>query len=351
MKHYTLIALTFLMGIFSVNAQIRSGFEFANFDTLRVINGSDGVTKGYYGNADNNGSGKYFYAPILWEDGYWKSGWALSRLIDTTEEPSDYTKHLYAARPGTGAFGVFDQTWAVGQHGAKLYFIDPATGNNLIANMGLQLKRFHYTNTTFAYNSMRYGDLIGKKFGGDSGTDADYFTLTVLLHGKNISSNSYQCDTLKLPLADFTFADNAQDYIVRNWKEAAIYMPLLDSMEFLLSSSDVGDWGMNTPSFFVLDALEFDLVESVNTPKRNQTIPVYPNPSSSRITMELPAKLLDIQWLDMQGRKCNVELANIASKEDGFFIYDANIQHLSAGIYQINLLTAQGVIHASFVKQ
>lgn len=55
MKKNIVLILLQAVGTFTLSAQIQSGFEFANFDTLKVIDGSDLITKGYYGNADNNG--------------------------------------------------------------------------------------------------------------------------------------------------------------------------------------------------------------------------------------------------------------------------------------------------------
>jgi len=76
MKKYRLLLAVLFLGS-SLQAQVSAGFEFADYDTTKIINGSDGKTTGYYGNADNNGSGMYFYAPIQWDTafgGYWKSG-------------------------------------------------------------------------------------------------------------------------------------------------------------------------------------------------------------------------------------------------------------------------------------
>lgn len=353
MNKITLLSLSFLLGIGSLQSQVQSGFEFANYDTLKVINGSDGKTTGYYGNADNNGTGKYFYVPIEWDTsfgGYWKSGWALSKVIDTTEESSNYTKHLFAARPGNGARGVFDQAWALGQNGSKLYFIDPATGNNLISNMGLKLNSFYYTNTTFAYNSMLFGDFVGKKFGGSNGQDPDFFTLTVLIHGKNIMDNSYQCDTMVLPLADFTFSDSTKDYIVKNWKLAEVTRQLVDSMEFRLSSSDVGDWGMNTPAFFALDALEFSMLESTQAIPFNGAVSLYPNPVASQVRVDVDAKPLGIQCIDNQGRNIRIPVSAISETADGVFRFQADVEFLSDGIYRFVILTNQGVVTLPFVK-
>ncbi|HUT45289.1 MAG TPA: DUF4465 domain-containing protein, partial [Sedimentisphaerales bacterium] len=91
-----------------------------------------------------------------------------------------------------------------------------------------------------------------KKFGGDSGSDPDFFMLTIT--GKDIDGTVV--GMVDFYLADYRFEDNGEDYIVDTWQ----YVDLTSlgevmSLEFALSSSDVGDWGMNTPAYFVIDTI------------------------------------------------------------------------------------------------
>jgi hypothetical protein len=55
-------------------------------------------------------------------------------------------------------------------------------------------------------------------------------------------------------LADFRFADNSQDYILDSWGFVDLSaLGTVDFLEFDLSSSDNGAFGMNTPGYFALD--------------------------------------------------------------------------------------------------
>ena len=91
-----------------------------------------------------------------------------------------------------------------------------------------------------------------KKFGGASGDDPDWFVLTII--GKD--SQGLVTDTVDFYLADYTFADNNQDYIVDTWEYVDLTsLGAVESLEFTLSSSDVGQWGMNTPGYFAMDNL------------------------------------------------------------------------------------------------
>ena len=356
MKKYRLLLSVLFLGT-TLQAQVSAGFEFADYDTSKIINGSDGKTKGYYGNADNNGSGMFFYAPIEWDTafgGYWKSGWALSKVIDTTEEPSDYLKHMYAARPGHGKNGVFDQAWAIGQNGSKLYFIDPATGKHLL-DQQISVNGFYYTNTTYAYNSMLFGDFVGKKFGGSTGKDSDFFILTVLAHSTVNATGNYRVDTFEFPLADFRFADSTQDYILKTWKYAdlnpLIKMAVLDSLAFKLSSSDVGQWGMNTPSFFAVDAFDIQFVESVGKINPAINSSVYPNPAKDMLQVQCAAKPTGILVTDVQGKMQFVSVSNLELTQDAGYLFQADISGLSSGVYQILLRTELGTVSQTFIKQ
>lgn len=114
--------------------------------------------------------------------------------------------------------------------------------------------RMKVTNTTFAALSMKNGDLYSKKFGGTSGTDKDWFKLSVI----GLNAFNLPTDTVDFYLADFRFDNSSQDFIVNDWKSVNL-SPLgkIKKMKFELSSTDNGDWGMNTPGYFCLDDIEY----------------------------------------------------------------------------------------------
>ncbi len=108
------------------------------------------------------------------------------------------------------------------------------------------------TNTTYAALSMKHGDSFAKEFGGVSGTDEDYF----LLHITGRDSQGQELATIEVYLADYRFADDSQDYILEDWIQVDLQaVEDADTLEFALSSSDVGDFGMNTPAYFALDQI------------------------------------------------------------------------------------------------
>ena len=115
---------------------------------------------------------------------------------------------------------------------------------------GTTIQSISLTNTTYAYFSMRDGDAFAKKFGGASGNDADWLKLTITgLDGSNASVGS-----IDFYLADFRFADNAQDYIVNTWTTVDLSsLSAARKLTFSMDSSDVGPFGVNTPTYVALD--------------------------------------------------------------------------------------------------
>ena len=55
-------------------------------------------------------------------------------------------------------------------------------------------------------------------------------------------------------LADYRFADNGLDYIVDDWSWVDLTsLGAVDKLQFGLSSTDNGFFGMNTPAYFAMD--------------------------------------------------------------------------------------------------
>ena len=86
--------------------------------------------------------------------GYWASGWVISGRTDSV---SSGFENLLSAKPGHGQAESLQ--YAVGQQGSVIHLQDIARGSIV---QGLWL-----TNTTYAHNSMRDGDMFAKAFGGE----------------------------------------------------------------------------------------------------------------------------------------------------------------------------------------
>ncbi|MHC4569675.1 MAG: DUF4465 domain-containing protein, partial [Planctomycetota bacterium] len=133
----------------------------------------------------------------------------------------------------------------------------------------------YVTNCSYPYYAMRDGDMFSKKFGGDTGDDPDWFMLTIT--GKD--ADGAVTGTVDFYLADYRSTDGAHDYIVNTWQYVDLNsLGMVDSLEFTLSSSDVGDWGMNTPAYFAIDTLAIS--SGPSEPYTEVGINGYINPGS-----------------------------------------------------------------------
>ena len=205
--------------------------------------------------------------------GYWESGWSYSNMKDSTT--AGYTNE-YSARTAVGYTNSVN--YAVAMGGAKLKF-------NLTAQ-GKQMTGCYVTNGTFAALSMKNGDSFAKKFGGSTGNDPDWFKLKIQKYlGGTLSPN----DSVVFYLADYRFANNAQDYIVKTWQYVNLTsLGNVDSLVFSLTSSDNGTYGMNTPNFFCLD--NFTTSDAITTSisdirTNDNSISIYPNPVSDELNV------------------------------------------------------------------
>ena len=169
--------------------------------------------------------------------------WAYSNMTDTVT--AGYLNQ-FSAYPGDGADD--SATFGVAFASQGDFYDAP-----LITRDDADLRTFgslEVTNTTYAALSMLLGDSFAKKFGGDSGNDPDYFTLTI----EGLDASGQPVGTVDVFLADYRFSDNALDYILDEWVTVDLG-PVANarSLSFSVNSSDVGVFGMNTPSYFAVD--------------------------------------------------------------------------------------------------
>jgi hypothetical protein len=192
-------------------------------------------------------------------------GFSYSNLTDTAAEGIAAQYNVIA---GGGQGG--SANYAVGYIG----FTSPPT-------MTLEEPGFvsglYVTNSNYAYYSMLNGDAFAKKFGGANGDDPDWFMLTIT--GKDVDGN--EVGSVDFYLADYRFEDNGEDYIVDTWQYVDLTsLSKVVSLEFALSSSDVGDWGMNTPGNFAIDTILYEPASSFAGPYTEVGISGYVNPDN-----------------------------------------------------------------------
>ena len=140
----------------------------------------------------------------------------------------------------------------------------------------------YVTNNSWAALSMENGDSYAKKFGGESGDDPDWFRLSIFGYSEGTST-----DTVAFYLADYRFEDNSQDYIVKEWEWVDLSsLGMVDSLMFTLHSSDVGQYGMNTPAYFCADNLVMIKSAAGIEQEIEGRLKIYPNPTAGKFIIE-----------------------------------------------------------------
>jgi hypothetical protein len=242
--------------VLPLGAQYSVGFETTPLSTTETYwNGSDGSSNGI------NEANCFF--PTVWNNsfgGYWQTGFALSNMTDSV---TSGFQNMYAAKAGSG-------------YESAQYAV--AYGNYNFTLQSGTIQSLYITNNTYAYNSMRDGDDFAKKFGGLTGNDPDFFSITF----KGYNGGIEKPDSLTFYLADFRFDDNVQDYIVRDWTPFSLAaLGIVDSVTYRFESSDVGSFGYNTPTYFCLDNLTIlPALVGTENPVSIKENRLFPNPSN-----------------------------------------------------------------------
>jgi len=258
---------------------------------------------------------------------FW-SGWALSAVNDA-DTPG--FGNQYAAVAGRGVDG--SDVYAVG------YALPSAAIYLTGAAAGAPVSGMYVTNSTYAYFSMLEGDAFAKRFGGESGNDPDFFLLTI----RGVRDGVETADSVAFYLADYRFSDNSQDYIVDTWTFIDL-TPLgnVDAIQCYLSSSDNGQFGMNTPGYVCVDnIITSDMAVSVRQPSNATAVRVFPNPTSDFVRFDWSSTTAvttgSLRLTDANGRlmlTCNLDSTGAA----------LDIRFLPAGIYYYTLLHGSQVM-------
>jgi len=200
----------------------------------------------YWNGSDGSGgfvSGRAFFKNVYTVYpggfGYWE-GFACANLTDTSVQG---LAGQYNAIPGKGQGS--SSNYVIG-------FVGWSTLPKVLLDRPGLVKGLYVTNTNYAYYSMLHGEPPANRFGGKTGNDPDWLVLTIT--GKD--ADGAKTGEVEFYLADFRFEDSNRDYILKDWTWVDL-RPLgrVKTMEFTLSSSDVGPFGMNTPAYFAIDTL------------------------------------------------------------------------------------------------
>ena len=222
---------------------------------------------------------------------YWASGFTYSNWTDSVT--SGYLNQ-YSAKTAKG----FDTS-----HNYAVAFVsNPATyAYNINLNLkgpaiGKTVSGFEVTNSTYAYNSMKYGDSFDTAF-----HQGNWFLLTI----KGYRDSALTPDSVNFYLADYRARDSSAHYILDTWRWVNL-LPLghVDSLQFSLSSSNTGPSGMNVPAYFCMDNFTTNETSEGVAPVPSIAIAkVYPNPATNTLYVAITDNSVQqISVIDMAGK-------------------------------------------------
>jgi len=275
--------IVLLLGSFAALVSTANAQTVATFDSLSLP-----ATDTYYVNYSMPGMEVGFnsglaHFPCIYDSSF--GAWFFNGFIysDKTDSVTCGYANEASAKTGIGYGGSANY--------GVLYCSNPITyANNFNLNLfgaavGKPVSGFYVTNSTYAYNSFTPGypaPAFGRKF-----HTGDWFLLTI----KGYSGGMLTADSVNFYLADYRDTDTTMHYGLKTWEWVNL-LPLghVDSLQFSLSSTDTGAYGMNTPAYFCMDNLTTNEtlvgVQTVNS--STYAAKIYPNPSSGSVFIETP---------------------------------------------------------------
>jgi hypothetical protein len=337
MRKINLLLAAMILATTLLKAQTVATFEalsLAHADTFYTNFTASGTDVGF-----NDG---LVHFPCVYDTsfgGYWQTGFAYSNMTDSV---TSGFLNQYSAKTGIGYGG--SSKYAVA------YCYDPTTyANNCVLKMvdsamGHPVKGCYVTNNTYAYNSMRDGDMFARKF-----HNGDWFKISA----RGYSHGTLNTDSVSIYLANFLHPDSNDNYILNTWEWFNLE-PLgkVDSIRFTLTSTDNGAFGMNTPAYFCID--NFTTYESFDTTTPPTTIvqttqpasiKAYPIPTKNTLHVDVAgARVNELTITDMAGR-------TVWRTADAAANYEINTADLSAGLYVLTVTSDKGKATLQFTKE
>lgn len=195
-----------------------------------------------------------FHHTVTWSGAAWE-GFTYSNIVDRYTTGYD---NQFASITGGGVDGA-GTTYLTGYYSAY-----STVNKQYIAfanDEDYQIAGAYITNSTLNYYSMSEGDGYAKKFGGEDGTDPDWFKITFT--GEDGNGNTTA--DIDFYLADFRSDNSSEDYIVDSWKWVDLSaLGKVSKVYYTLSGSDMGEYGLNTPTFFCLDKIAVEKHQNPN---------------------------------------------------------------------------------------
>ena len=274
-----------------------------------------------------NASFEYKWDPSF--GGFWSGGFSYTNKYDSVNGSFG---NLYGVQAYKGYTN--SSTYVVGQDRSTVKVLPPFTDVN----------GFYITNTTYTYKSIRNGNQFSRKFGDTTGTGSgttipqgsypDFFKITA----KGFKNGTMKADSVVFFLADYRFANNAQDYAVKTWEWFDLsQLKQVDSIRFFMYSSDLGSFGINTPLFFAMDNFSTAAPNPVGISgaSSSENYVSYPNPVTKVLTVGTGlASPYTLRLMTPDGKE-------VLRLEGNQSISELDMENLQEGLYFLELSTSE----------
>ncbi len=242
MKSYRSLALAMFLGVLffsSCKKEDTTVYQTITFENLAV------PSSGFWNGSDTSGSftsGKLKFANLYNSSWQTWSGFCYSQKNDVTTQGFGNQFSVFDAANGNNKFALFYPPFD-----GALFASFPGTEVH-------QMKSIDLCNNTYAALSMKNGDAYTKKFGGATGSDPDWFKVTL----NGYDQNGLKIGSVSCYLADFRFTDSSKDFILNKWTTVDLTtLGKINKLTFEFYSSDTGAYGINTPTYVCLDNIKY----------------------------------------------------------------------------------------------
>jgi hypothetical protein len=282
----------------------------------------------------SSGNGNFVFGDLTFTNEYnssWSTwnGFSVSNMTDNTTP---------------GYINMYSSYTASGYNSSN-YLVFYPSGNIMVNSESMGIDSFKITNTAYAAIAMRDGDSFSKQFGSPNdaggnpdGTNGEDF-LKVWIIGSDY--DNYLKDSVEFYLADFQFADNNDDYIVDSWENIDLteFGFLVANLSFRFESSDVGQWGINTPLYFAMDDVSYTDYLGLSS-NQLTNVEVYPVPVNDVLNVNGEYGMITLT--DIDGKVI------LHEQHDGKSEF--NLAQFPSGVYFLQLMNEKGVFTKKILK-
>ena len=190
-----------------------------------------------YGYANADMIFEYFYNE---EYGYW-GGFAQSKMLD-----ADAKNGLYENQ-----YSAYNTTAASGEDFLLYYYDSYNEPCDIVCMTQFAVQSVKLNLTTYTYASITNEDInaFARAF-----TDGDYLKVvfTPLASDQTPAGDSVECYVV-----DYR---DGKRFVATNWQKFDLNLPASARIRVTIETTDVGEWGANTPLYICMDDLKYEIL-------------------------------------------------------------------------------------------